>query len=55
MKISKIILYTIAAIYYPIYVAFWLLHKIARLFLALTYYGQLNFTTGSYIIKWLFK
>ena len=55
MMIKKIILYTIAAIYYPVYVAFWLLHKVARLFLAITYFGQLNFIAGINIIKYLFR
>lgn len=41
-------------IYIPIYVLFWLLHKIARLLLAISYFGMLEKTMGKDIIKYLF-
>ena len=54
-KIAKITWQILGVIYFPAYVAFWLLHKIARLTLAITYFGLLNKQAGKDIIKSLFK
>lgn len=54
-KIAKITWQILGVIYFPAYVAFWLLHKIARLTLAIAYFGLLNKQTGKDIIKSLFK
>lgn len=54
-KIAKITWQILGVIYFPAYVAFWLLHKIARLTLAIAYFGLLNKQVGKDIIKSLFK
>lgn len=54
-KIAKITWQILEVIYFPAYVAFWLLHKIARLMLAIAYFGLLNKQAGKDIIKSLFK
>lgn len=54
-KIAKITWQILGVIYFPAYVAFWLLHKIARLMLAIAYFGMLEKQTGKDIIKSLFK
>lgn len=54
-KIAKITWQILGVIYFPAYVAFWLLHKIARLMLAIAYFGLLNKQAGKDIIKSLFK
>ena len=54
-KIAKITRQILGVIYFPAYVAFWLLHKIARLTLAIAYFGLLNKQAGKDIIKSLFK
>lgn len=54
-KIAKITWQILGVIYFPAYVAFWLLHKIARLTLAIAYFGLLNKQAGKDIIKSLFK
>lgn len=41
-------------IYFPVYCAAWLLHKIARLLLAISYFGLLDWLKGADIIKYLF-
>lgn len=49
-------LWTLAGIFYcPIYVLAWILHKLARLILAISYFGMLNKQAGKDIIKYLFK
>lgn len=46
----------IGIIYSPVFIAAWLLHVIARLLLAISYYGLLNAKTGhdvlTSILKW---
>lgn len=42
-------------LYFPIYLLAWVLHKIARLMLAIAYFGLLSKRTGKDIIKSLFK
>jgi hypothetical protein len=54
-KIRYIIHIVIGLIYFPIFVASWLLHKIARLLLSLSYFGMLEPYKGRNVIKWLFK
>lgn len=54
---KKIISYAwrvLGAFYFPVYLVFWVLHKIARLILALSYFGMLNKRIGNDIIKHLF-
>lgn len=53
-KILKVIWQILEVIYFPAYIAFWLLHKIARLVLAISYFGMLEKTIGKDIIKHLF-
>ena len=54
-KILKIIWRILGVIYAPIYVAFWLLHKVARLILAISYFGMLEKSIAKDIVKSLFK
>lgn len=54
MKKLKLVWKFIGIIYYPIYCVFWLLHKVARVLLAISYYGMLNKRIGNDIIKYLF-
>ena len=42
-------------LYFPVYLLFWLLHKIARLLLALAYFGMLQKRMALDIIKYMFK
>lgn len=42
-------------LYFPVYLMAWVLHKIARLLLALSYFGMLNKQAGKDIIEYLFK
>lgn len=54
-KIFRFIWKAISFIYFPIYIAFWLLHKIARIFLAISYFGMLEKQMGKDIISNLFN
>ena len=54
-KIAKFLWQCIGVIYAPIYVVFWLLHKVARLLLAISYFGMLEKQMGRDIIKYLFS
>lgn len=45
----------VGVLYFPIYLLAWVLHKIARLVLAIAYFGLLNKQAGKDIIKSLFK
>lgn len=54
-KIIKVIWRILGAIYFPIYLVFWLLHKIARLILAISYFGLLEKQVGKDIILNLFN
>lgn len=49
-RILKFIWRAISIIYFPVYIAFWLLHKIARIFLAISYFGMLEKQMGKDII-----
>lgn len=42
-------------LYFPIYTLSWLLHKVARLILAISYFGMLEKSTAKDIVKSLFK
>lgn len=54
-KILKFLWRYVGVLYFPIYLLAWVLHKIARFMLAITYFGLLNKRTGKDIIKSLFK
>ena len=41
--------------YFPIYIIAWILHKIARLLLAISYFGMLDWRIGKDILNNLFK
>lgn len=53
-KVLKIIWRILGVIYAPVYIASWLLHKVARLVLAISYFGMLEKQIGKDIIKYLF-
>lgn len=53
-KVLKIIWRILGVIYAPVYIASWLLHKVARLVLAISYFGMLEKRIGKDIIKYLF-
>ena len=53
-KVIKFLWWCFGVIYAPIYVTSWLLHKVARLALAISYFGMLEKTVGKDIIKHLF-
>ena len=53
-KIAKFIWICLGVLYAPVYIASWLLHKVARLALAISYFGMLEKTIGKDIIKHLF-
>lgn len=54
-KVLKFLWRCIGVLYFPIYLLAWVLHKIARLMLAIAYFGLLNKQAGKDIIKSLFK
>ena len=54
-KTIKFIWHALGVIYAPVYVAFWLLHKVARLLLAISYFGMLEKQVGKDIILNLFN
>lgn len=45
----------IGVIYFPIYILSWLLHKVARLLLAISYFGMFEKKIGEDIITNLFN
>lgn len=53
-KVLKAIWRALGAAYFPFYVAFWLLHKLARLLLAASYFGMLEKRVGKDILTNLF-
>lgn len=53
-KIAKFVWACLGVVYAPVYIASWLLHKVARLVLAISYFGMLEKTVGKDIIKHLF-
>lgn len=54
-KVLKIIWRILGVVYAPIYVASWLLHKLARLLLAISYFGMLERQISKDIISNLFN
>lgn len=54
-KVLKFLWRCVGVLYFPIYLLAWILHKIARLVLAIAYFGLLNKQAGKDIIKSLFK
>lgn len=54
-KVLKFLWRCVGVLYFPIYLLAWVLHKIARLMLAIAYFGLLNKQAGKDIIKSLFK
>lgn len=54
-KVLKFLWRRVGILYFPIYLLAWVLHKIARLTLAIAYFGLLNKQAGKDIIKSLFK
>lgn len=54
-KAFKFLWKYIGWIYFPIYVLSWLLHKVARLVLAISYFGMLEKSMAKDIVKSLFK
>lgn len=54
-KTIKFIWHALGVIYAPVYVAFWLLHKVARLLLAISYFGMLEKQVGKDIVLNLFN
>lgn len=54
-KISKRVWNILGILYFPVYIAFWLLHKVARFILAISYFGMLENRIGKDIIKYMFN
>ncbi len=54
-KVIKFIWLLLGVLYFPVYLAFWLFHKIARLLLAISYFGMLEKQIGKDIISSLFN
>ena len=55
MKNFGIINKAFCVLYFPIYLLFWVLHKVARALLALAYFGMLEKNMGKDIIRNLLK
>lgn len=55
MTVKKALWFVASIIYFPIYVFAWLLHKVARILLAVSYFGLLLKRQGMDILKNLFK
>ena len=54
-KIIKFIWLLLGALYFPVYLAFWLFHKIARLLLAISYFGMFEKQVGKDILLNIFN
>lgn len=54
-KISRRAWNILGILYFPVYIAFWLLHKVARFILAISYFGMLENRIGKDIIKYMFN
>lgn len=54
-KILKFLWRFAGVFYFPVYTLAWVLHKVARLVLAISYFGMLEKQVGKDIIKSLFK
>lgn len=53
-KVLKFLWTLVGVFYFPIYILAWVLHKIARFLLAISYFGMLQKQYGKDIIKSLF-
>lgn len=54
-KVLKFLWRFTGIIYFPVYVLAWASHKVARLILAISYFGMLEKQVGKDIIKSLFR
>lgn len=54
MKIIKTVWSILGILYFPIYLIAWILHKVSRLLLAISYLGMLNIKISKDIITNLF-
>lgn len=54
-KVLKFLWRFAGVFYFPVYVLAWALHKVARLVLAISYFGMLEKQVGKDIIKSLFR
>lgn len=53
-KVLKFLWRAVGVLYFPIYLLAWVLHKTARLLLAISYFGMMEPQYGKDIIKSLF-
>lgn len=54
MKIIKTVWQILGILYFPIYLISWILHKVSRLLLAISYLGMLNIKISKDIVTNLF-
>ena len=54
-KVIKFIWLLLGVLYFPVYLVFWLFHKIARLLLAISYFGMFEKQIGKDILLSLFN
>lgn len=54
-KVIKFIWLLLGVLYFPVYLAFWLFHKIARLLLAISYFGMFEKQIGKDVLLSLFN
>lgn len=54
-KVLKFLWRFAGVFYFPVYVLAWILHKVTRLVLAISYFGMLEKQVGKDIIKSLFR
>lgn len=54
-KVIKFIWLLLGVLYFPVYLAFWIFHKIARLLLAISYFGMFEKQIGKDILLSLFN
>ena len=55
MKIALYVWTVLCALYFPFYVTFYLLQVLARILLAISYFGLLDYYMGKNVIKSIFK
>lgn len=53
-RVFKFFWKCIGVLYFPVYILSWILHKFARLLLAISYFGMLEKTISKDILKYLF-
>lgn len=54
-KMLKFLWKHVGVFYFPVYLLAWILHRIARLMLAIAYFGLLSTRAGKDIVKSLVK